>query len=179
MNKINDDTKQLIESVRANDLILFKKLFKLQHVNPALNDNIAIILAVQNQNYEMVKLLLSDNRVSPSVNYNMPIEICTNNGNSKIFNLLISDRRVYYHLDCNAFSIACKNGYEEFVLKMIGNNLLNKAKDNNKAIKEAFKAKHFNIVFLLIKNENVKSQLQKNDVDLYNEISLIKNISSF
>jgi ankyrin repeat protein len=62
--------------------------------NPAADNNLAIILAVDNDRIDVVKLLLKNRRVDPSANNNQAYKISTKNGFHRITALLEENPKV-------------------------------------------------------------------------------------
>lgn len=54
---------RLLYAVKAESIEKVKLLLEDMHVNPTINDNVALRCAAQNYRHEIVKLLLSDSRV--------------------------------------------------------------------------------------------------------------------
>ena len=99
-----------------------------------------ILKAISCNNINEVKLLLVDNRVDTFIRNNYVIRYASENGNTDIVKLLLNDKRV------------------------------DPSNGNNYAIRWAFESNHTNVVNLLWKNKKVKSTLQKDNLDLYNEL---------
>ena len=58
------------------------------NVDPILNDNELLFIAIENNREHVVNLLLRDSRVDPSSNYNKAIEFAKKNNKNKMVNIL-------------------------------------------------------------------------------------------
>ena len=95
---------------------------------------------VQENNIKKVKLLLNNKNIDPSSHGNFAIQF------------------------------ASLKGYTEMVGLLISNNRTDPSDNQNYSIRFAFKKEYFNIVNLLWKDQRVKDTLQKDDIELYNEL---------
>ena len=96
--------------------------------------------AVEQNKIEKVKALLINKKLDPSFNRNICIKYASSEGYSEIVKILLKDDRV------------------------------DPAWTKNYAITAAYDNKHFDIVNLLWKDQRVKNTLQKDDINLYNEL---------
>ena len=86
--------EQFNQAVKSNDIKNVKLLLNHPKVNPADNDNWAIISASMEGHYDIVKLLLNDNRVNPADYNNLSIIYSSIEDHYDIVNLLWQDQRV-------------------------------------------------------------------------------------
>ena len=91
---MNSITKQLLEAIKQDNVLLVQRLLKHPEVDPAAKDNYAIRWAAYNGHVEVVKLLLHDVRVDPSTENNLAIHWAAKRGHVKVVKLLLQDARV-------------------------------------------------------------------------------------
>ena len=82
----------IIEATK--DVEIVKLLMSDPRVNPADQNNQAIVKAAKGGHTETVKLLLSDPRVNPADQHHKAIILASENDHSGIIQLLISDPRI-------------------------------------------------------------------------------------
>lgn len=89
--------KTLVDDRTISSPELFVKLLlKDGRVNPATNENYALMKAVESRNIYLIRALLEDPRVDPAANRNEPLVIAVNEGdaNIAIVSLLLKTGRV-------------------------------------------------------------------------------------
>jgi hypothetical protein len=89
------------ESIRDNNIELFKTLLLNKNVNVADDKNWAILSAVQKNCFEIVELLINDPRVNPADRNDDCIQIACEYGHLNIIELLLKDSRVDPTICCD------------------------------------------------------------------------------
>jgi hypothetical protein len=134
--------------------------------------------AIKVNDINTVKLLLKDSRVDPSDSNNSAIKISSRRGYLDIVNLLLYDTRVNPSNEDNyAIRYASTYGHINVVKILLNDKRVNPSDKGNWAIYYANKEFHANIVNLLWKNIIVKNSLQKDQLKLYDQLTIeyIKN----
>jgi ankyrin repeat protein len=133
--------KKLKQYIINNDLVNIKKLLTDSTIDINANDNFAFKFAIQKGFTNIVKLFLKDSRINPATEDNFAIIDASERGHLDIVKLLIKDSRV------------------------------DPSSCHNHAIQYAFKNKRHNIVELLWRDKRVHKYLEKDNVNLYNQLT--------
>jgi ankyrin repeat protein len=73
---------------------ILEYLIYVMNVDPTLDDNEMLFIAIENNRKDIVNLLLLDPRVDPSINDNEALEFAKMNKKNKIVEILLKDKRV-------------------------------------------------------------------------------------
>ena len=153
----------LLYAIQINNIDIVKELLQ-QGVDPSIDDNYAIHIAIKNGYTEMVQLLLKDPRIDPNVHHNYIIRIAVAGGYIEIVKLLLKDQRINPG-DANnyAIRIASEKGYTEIVKLLLQDPRVNPSNDNNYAIRIAAEKGYIEIVKSLLKDSRVDPSDHHND----------------
>jgi hypothetical protein len=94
MDIATTDFNNFINFINEGDIEHFLYYLQEGFVDPATNENEAIITACRNGNEEMVELLLEYPDVNPSARDNLPIITASQHGHLDVVNILLNDDRV-------------------------------------------------------------------------------------
>ena len=130
-NMLNSIFRQFIKSNSHPDMI--KLLLQDPRVDPSLNNNSAIDLAIKNNNIENVKLLLSDSRISLITSSNA-IQFAIMRGHLEVVKLLLADTKVAF--DNKYLFWAAKSFQIEIVKLLLLDPRVNPSSDSNYLIRE-------------------------------------------
>ena len=83
----------LYEACKEGNIIRVKELLE-QGVDPTVNDNVEIRIAILQNHVDVVKILLQDGRIDPTTMGNWPIRHASEQGYTDIVEALLQDRRV-------------------------------------------------------------------------------------
>ena len=111
------ESDQFLEYIADGDYDNVKKLL-LKGINPAINENAAIIIASCEGHTEIIRLLIEEykDQIDPSENENEALDCAVNGGHIEIVRLLLSDKRIDPTQDDNSFiQTAYGSGNEELV----------------------------------------------------------------
>mgnify|MGYP003439498621 CR=1 FL=1 len=116
----------LISGIMWNDVESVKSLLK--YVNPSVDENLALWIAIKRGYIDMVKLLLTDPRVGFDLEDGSAIELAAGIGRKEIVALLIADHRARsYHL-ISAVKAAAVYGYAEIVKLLLADPRVNESR---------------------------------------------------
>jgi ankyrin repeat protein len=146
---MNNIQKQFHQAIENNDIKNVKLLLNQPKVNPAYNNNSAIIYASMEGYYDIVELLINDHRVNPAADDNSAIIYTSKEGHYHIVKLLLNHPKV------------------------------DPADYNNWSIINAFSEGHYDIVNLLWQDQRVKNSLKKDHEELYNKLVKKDKIKTF
>ncbi|KAI8900833.1 ankyrin repeat-containing domain protein [Globomyces pollinis-pini] len=167
-----------------NGVDVVKELLNSPHVNPIVNDNNPLTVAVYYGNLEVVKTLIADPRVvlneglltkafrlkkkdytvfkllllhlDPSFNDNSPFRFAARRGNTEICKILLGDPRVDPTVKNNcAVRQAAAGGYVECVQFLLTDPRIDPTELNNLALRQARKNGHTKVVEILLADERV------------------------
>lgn len=125
---LNKIFRELVEKNIRNRTIEY--LLNDARVDPAYDDNYAIIVASKNDYLEVARILLRDSRVDPSAQYNIAIGMASQNGNYEFVKILLQDPRVDPSVNNNyALNIAARNESWDIVKLLIPRSNLNWVND--------------------------------------------------
>ena len=142
--------EQFDKAIWENDFNIVESLIIDQEVNPAANNNYAILTSSEQGYYDIVKLLLKDKRVDPSADNNKSILFASRNGHYEIAKLLLADERVdpTKNYLCSLFIFL------------------------------AFENNHFDIIELLWNDKRIQNLLIKDDPSLYYKLKKMIHLKS-
>jgi hypothetical protein len=154
MDIINHDIMCLLSFTDAVSLSMTSKLFngaiKYNH-NPTIDDQFAIIKAVQNNNVDAIKCLLKVEYIDPALNDNEPLIRAIKNNSSALFELLLKDPRVNPAARNNlAVRIATSKNKTDMLQLLLADPRVNPSDmDNDALIKAAYMNNHDSAKMLL------------------------------
>lgn len=144
-------------SARIVSLLLCDKY--RNDVDPATQNNQAILRASENGHVEVVQLLLNDSRVDPSDNRNIAICMACKHGHANVVKLLLCDERVNPSDNKNELiQNACRSGRVNIVKLLLSDSRVDPSANNNTALRMASCYKwneRVEIMQLLLKDKRV------------------------
>jgi ankyrin repeat protein len=147
-------------AIYVNDLHKTKLLLENKNVSPSTIKYEAIIIASQNGFIDIVKLLLKDKRIDPSVKNCFSLCLAAQNNHLNIVKLLLKDSRVNqskYKIEA-LLSAARKGRFLKIPMFQNINSI------------EHIKDSYDDIIIILWSDKQVKIQLKKNNIELYNKL---------
>ena len=151
-------------AIKVNNIKVVKELLK-DGVDPSVNDNNAIDIALKKGYTDLVKVLLQDKRVKSTINKNIFLQKVVENGNIEIVKLLLQDKNVNPGYNNNlAIQIAATCGHTKIVKLLLQNKRVDPSDFNNYALYAAIEKEHIEIVKLLLQDPRVRSTININDV---------------
>ena len=131
-------------------------LLQNPRTDPSINDNEAILWAVQNGHLAIVQSLLRDVRVDPAARDNEAIRHAAEEGHAAVVQLLLADPRVNPAArDNEAIRIAAEEGHAAVVQLLLADPRVNPAARDNEAIRVAASNGHAAVVQLLLADPRV------------------------
>jgi ankyrin repeat protein len=156
---------------------IIKLLLNDSRVDPSMDSNSPIQLAVISGRFEACKLLLNDSRVNPSESNQTFLE-AVSLGHTDIVKLLLNDSRIDPSIDENdALQFAAQKGHTDIVKLLLKDKRVDPTGALNHSIKYAFSYNNLDIVDILWDDNRVKNTLKHDAPRIYNELILkdIKN----
>ena len=159
--------EQFYKSIEDGDIENFNLLMKNKEVNPADDNNKAIVLASRSGHFDIVKLLLNDKRVNPSDCYNSSIIAASDIGYFDIVNLLwqdqkvkdtlkIDDKELYNELIKNDIKDKIEDFWWKFYDYIENVKLILKDKKVNPSLKEDY----FELYEILIEKDKIQNKIK-------------------
>ncbi|MEM3858015.1 MAG: ankyrin repeat domain-containing protein [Candidatus Micrarchaeaceae archaeon] len=128
------------------------------NINPASNDQQALISASKNGHIDVVKLLLSLPEIDPSKQDQSALNMASIYGHYDVVKILLSDKRINpVYQNCIALLYACQYGHKNIVELFVLENLVSDKQCFNNCLTTALRSKKYNIVDLLVDKVDVES----------------------
>jgi hypothetical protein len=143
---------------RAVELLLSERYHGV--IDPASENNFAIIAASAQGNTNVVKLLLRDLRVDPAADMNEAIRCASERGHIRVVKELLSDLRVDPS-EANgsgllALYCACLNGHDDVAQLLLSDARVDPSANDNEAVRSASLDDDADIVKLLLQDPRFK-----------------------
>lgn len=151
----------------AKNIEIIKLFLSDSRVNPGDSNNNAIIFAVNNHNLSIVKILLADPRVDPTYK-DQAIYRAIMYCNDTMVKTLLSDSRILESDRMQNFLewACCRQNYEDASIMPIVEHLISlnihPSLHNNRAILNAIKYNHIDVVNYLLQDTTVDASIDNN-----------------
>ena len=148
-------------AIMFNNHVLVKRLLAHKGVNPAANDNAAVILAATYGHAEILALLLRDQRVDPAARDFEALWVAISCGNSEIVKLLFTDGKIDPAIYDNeplksaALGLTTINSHYDIVVALLQDDRANPSAEFNAPIRYAAEHGNIRITKLLLRDRRV------------------------
>jgi hypothetical protein len=169
LNKIT----QFKESIEKNDLPKIKSLLNDPDINPSFDNNWAILHAAKHGYINIIELLLNNENFNFSDdNLKWAISFPATKGDIQTLKAIINIEKfdITEYLIYGVIS-AAENGHADVVELLISDKRMHPLQSYLRALTQAYKIKHHNVVELLWKKTSVRHCIKKYYIALYNELS--------
>tara|TARA_Y100001960_G_scaffold324037_1_gene403535 strand:- start:535 stop:1629 length:1095 start_codon:yes stop_codon:yes gene_type:complete len=169
----------LFQNAASNGkLETIKFIVNNEKINYSINYNLAILNSAEQGHHEVVEFLINVPKYIYERNDNSCIIESSSNGYINVLKILLNDNRFSPSMDDNlAIKQAICNGHFDIVKLLLNDKRVNPA--DSTSFEVAFKEEYMDIVNFLWQDERVRKDLKINNKELYNRLSLEKNIKSF
>ena len=98
MNRGMEFEEIFFESIRTNNIVLFRKMLVDTRLNPNYNNNQAIIICIVHFRYYILNLLLKDARIQPHDQNNLAIRLSLLKRDKKLVDMLLCHQAVVHQI---------------------------------------------------------------------------------
>jgi hypothetical protein len=148
---VNLTFSAFLGAVNGGHSDVVRTLLESNRVDPAFNENIAVISAARKGRLDTVKLLLKDIRIDPTDQDNLAIKVASYGSHPSVVQALLDDGRVDPSVDQNyAIRIAAQYGHLEVVQILLRDDRVDPKALDSSALMVASRNGHVDVVKALL-----------------------------